>query len=296
MTKWFDEVTARRGLSVALTVTDSDPDRICERVLGRGHVRVRVTKTSRTVTPELRLELTSRWGLIRWHGGDSRSISIPLEIDSRLRPPHGEELTLPFTVVDNGIETIQVDLYADTQCLTLQPAIATATVLRDDSEPPDSAPDGNARGSNLFICYAREDKKWMKLFRRHLKPASTLGLVTWSDESIGPGESWRARIHAALESSSSALLLVSADFLASDFILQVELPYLLAAAKSKNTTLLPVLISSCLHLPTPLADVQWIGDPARPLDLLPPAERKREVTRICELVAEFAKRGPGERE
>jgi hypothetical protein len=76
----------------------------------------------------------------------------------------------------------------------------------------------------VFISYSHKDKKWCDLFKTMSKPLERyVGLTFWSDADIEPGRKWPEKIHAALESATVAVLLVSANFLASDFIADVEL-------------------------------------------------------------------------
>ena len=53
----------------------------------------------------------------------------------------------------------------------------------------------------------------------------------WDDTRIRPGSEWRSEIKQALERARAAVLLISADFLASDFIQDNELPPLLSLAR-----------------------------------------------------------------
>ena len=67
-----------------------------------------------------------------------------------------------------------------------------------------------------------------------------------------------------------AVLLVSADFLASDFIVDNELPPLLAAAELKGAVILSVIVSSCRFKQTEtLSQFQVVNPPTQPLNLLP---------------------------
>ncbi|MBK9045931.1 MAG: toll/interleukin-1 receptor domain-containing protein [Bacteroidetes bacterium] len=70
----------------------------------------------------------------------------------------------------------------------------------------------------------------------------------------------------AIKESSVAVLLVSADFLASDFISTNELPPLLKSAEKKGTTIIPVIIKPCRFLREPsISQFQAINDPMNPL-------------------------------
>jgi hypothetical protein len=72
-------------------------------------------------------------------------------------------------------------------------------------------------------------QKHLERLRKFLKPKHRDGLIdAWDDSRIKPGELWRGEIEAALDSACLFIMLVSADFGASDFIHRVELPRLLA--------------------------------------------------------------------
>jgi hypothetical protein len=71
----------------------------------------------------------------------------------------------------------------------------------------------------VFISYSRRDKKLMEELLAHMKPYVRSGSVTaWSDKQIVPGSKWLPEIQTALGKAGVALLLVSPQFLASDFI------------------------------------------------------------------------------
>src|SRR5687768_8381927 len=73
--------------------------------------------------------------------------------------------------------------------------------------------------TRVFVSYSHKDGKWLERLQVHLKPLIREGAITlWEDSQIAAGEDWRAVIRAELSSARVAILLISADFLASDFI------------------------------------------------------------------------------
>jgi TIR domain len=79
-----------------------------------------------------------------------------------------------------------------------------------------------------FVCYAHNDKVWIDRLRPHLEPlVGPHGLDVFIDTQIEPGTKWRRQIDDALESATIAIVFVSAEFLNSPFIQEVELPKLL---------------------------------------------------------------------
>jgi len=98
----------------------------------------------------------------------------------------------------------------------------------------------------VFICYSHKDSKWLQRLHVHLRPIEKPGMIDrWDDTRIRPGAKWRDEIKEAIERTRVAIMLISADFLASEFIMDNELPPLLQAAESEGVMILPVIISPC---------------------------------------------------
>jgi hypothetical protein len=101
------------------------------------------------------------------------------------------------------------------------------------------------------------------------------GMRVWSDALIGASRRWRPEIDDAIARAHVALLLVSPDFLASDFIMRMELPALIA----RGVPLVPVLLRACRYGDVAqLREVQWAHDPGREGPLAELKKRKVDGT------------------
>jgi hypothetical protein len=146
-----------------------------------------------------------------------------------------------------------------------------------------------ANRTTVFISYSHRDSEWLRRLQVHLSPLEReYGIEVWDDTRIEAGSYWQESISRALTSARVAVILVSADFLASRFIALNELPPLLAAAESDGVIIIPLLVSASRFLRTAsLAKFQAVNDPARPLVDLSRGEQERvldELSRRIELL------------
>ena len=152
---------------------------------------------------------------------------------------------------------------------------------------PGSQSAGEARNL-VFISYSHSDKDWLRHVETPLKAFS--GLNVWADPYIEVGGKWRRDISTALTRTCVGVLLVSPDFLASDFIRNEELPALLKDADAKSITLFPIPIRASNYKATPLAEYQFAHPPDRPLDRLRFPGRNAVFVRLAEQIAAAAQR------
>ncbi len=138
----------------------------------------------------------------------------------------------------------------------------------------------------VFISYSHKDIKWLERLRVHLRPIEREGIIDlWDDTKIVAGAQWKEAILDALESARVAVTLVSADFLASDFISQHELPTLLSRAAVGGTVILPIIISPCLFSDTGLSAFQAVNSPDKPLSAMAHSERERVLVNVASVIS-----------
>jgi tetratricopeptide (TPR) repeat protein len=134
----------------------------------------------------------------------------------------------------------------------------------------------------VFVSYSHEDKSWLKDLLTMLAPLERAGFLrAWSDGEIDPGQLWREEIQAAMAGARVGVFLVSQHSLASSFIMDVELPHFLEAAKQGRATILWALLSESLYEKTPFKDIQALHDLKRPLDSLRKTARAKALKSIC---------------
>jgi hypothetical protein len=115
-------------------------------------------------------------------------------------------------------------------------------------------------GIKVFISYSHKDEDLRDELDAHLKSLQRQKLIeTWHDRAISPGEEWRVKIDEELELADIILLLVSADFMASDYCYEKELERALERHKKKEARLIPIIVRA----------VNWEGSPFAELQALP---------------------------
>jgi len=109
----------------------------------------------------------------------------------------------------------------------------------------------------VFIIYSQKDKRYFHELHTHMARYEREKLVdVWDETKIAPGTKWHEEIKRTLDITRVAILLISANFLASSFIEKNILPPLLQAAESGGAIILPVILSDCIFEETSLHQFQ----------------------------------------
>ncbi|BAY78185.1 Miro domain-containing protein [Nostoc linckia NIES-25] len=139
--------------------------------------------------------------------------------------------------------------------------------------------------NQVFISYSHQDQQWLTKLQKHLKPMiRNQTFVAWDDSKIQPGAKWREEIEKALAAAKVAVLLVSPDFLASDFIADNELPPLLDAAEAEGLTIIWIPLTYSSYEETEIEKYQSAHPPNQPLNSLNSAQENRAWVDICKKI------------
>jgi len=113
----------------------------------------------------------------------------------------------------------------------------------------------------IFISYSRKDEPFKDALTTMLAGLNRRGIIdTWQDRLIEAGDEWNNSIQDAMNDCDLALLLVSADYLASRFIQEEEQPKLLKRRQEMQLRVIPIIVRPC----------QWKGEPVlKDLQVLP---------------------------
>jgi hypothetical protein len=168
--------------------------------------------------------------------------------------------------------------------LTPRPPLPSPSLPPGEGAPPPVVKVVSGR-DQVFISYSHVDEELMKELLVHLKPLRRSGAVTaWSDQQVASGAQWFQEIQKALSRARVAVLLVSPDFLASDFIHEHELGPLLKEAEAGGVRILWVTLRASAYKATALRDLQAVSKPGSPLAKLPKARRDEAWVRVCEVI------------
>jgi len=147
-------------------------------------------------------------------------------------------------------------------------------------------PSAEAAVNTVFISYSHQDRTFLDRLMVHLRPLEKEGLIDpWVDTRLQAGDKWKSEVESALNKARVAILMVTADFLASDFIVDNELPPILSNAESKGTRVIPVILKPCRFTRDKhLSRFQAINDPNSPLSTLPESKQESIYDSISEVV------------
>jgi len=143
---------------------------------------------------------------------------------------------------------------------------APGTPAGQKTETRLETPGGQRKEIEILICYAHEDERMRQGLEKQLLILQRQKVVKlWHDHQISPGSDWEQNIDHHLNSAHIILLLVSADFMASDYCYGVEMKRALERHESGEACVIPVILSFVNWQSTPLGKLQVLPREGKPV-------------------------------
>jgi tetratricopeptide (TPR) repeat protein len=118
----------------------------------------------------------------------------------------------------------------------------------------------------VFCSYAREDEEWLRKLETHLSLLKRQGLLSfWHNRLLAPGTDWAHSIDTHLETSAVILLLISSDFLASDYCYELEMQRALQRHEANLARVIPIIVRPCDWQSALFGKLQMLPRNGRPL-------------------------------
>ncbi|MEM8527384.1 MAG: SUMF1/EgtB/PvdO family nonheme iron enzyme [Bacteroidota bacterium] len=150
---------------------------------------------------------------------------------------------------------------------------------------------------NIFIAYSRKDKPFLDELRTHLRILQRNNTIQqiWYDGEIIAGQKWDEVIEAELEKADILLMLLSADFINSDYAYGKEMRQALERHERGEAIVIPIIARACAWDMTPLAELQAPIE-GKALGSATEAQRQDYYTRIIRDIAKAADQRRAEKE
>jgi len=118
----------------------------------------------------------------------------------------------------------------------------------------------------IFCSYSHKDEELKNELENHLSIFKRIGLIEiWTDRKILPGEHWQKRINEEIEIADLILLLVSSDFIASDYCFDIEIEKAVRQHKDGESIVVPIIIRDCDWEGAPFEHIQGLPTDMKPI-------------------------------
>jgi internalin A len=113
----------------------------------------------------------------------------------------------------------------------------------EGSRRREAEPERRPEGARVFISYSHMDEALRGELETHLKLLHRQGVISvWQDRKITAGTEWRGQIDKNLESAQIIVLLVSANFIASDYSWDTEMKVALRRHEQRTAQVVPIIL------------------------------------------------------
>ena len=119
---------------------------------------------------------------------------------------------------------------------------------------------------DVFISYSHKDRALRDELETHLSNLHRQGHISaWYDGDIVPGADWKTAILTHLNKAHLILLLISADFMASDFCYSIEMQQAIARHQANQARVIPIILRPTDWEDSPLADLKALPTDGKPV-------------------------------
>lgn len=148
--------------------------------------------------------------------------------------------------------------------------------------------------ATVFFSYSHADEALRDQLEKQLAILRRQGVIeTWHDRRIGAGVEWARAIDAHVQQDDIILLLVSPDFLASDYCYDKEMLRAVARHDAGEAIIIPVILRPCDWQGTPFAKLQAVPTDGRAITTWPDRDQAMlEVARAVRAAAGRAGTAP----
>jgi hypothetical protein len=157
-----------------------------------------------------------------------------------------------------------------------------------------TTPAASPAPTQLFISYSHKDEALREQLGTHLTLLRRQGVIQdWHDRRIGAGQEWAGAIDGHLNGADVILLLVSADFLASDYCYDLEMKRALERHDARDACVIPVILRPVDWQGAPFAKLQALPKDGKPVTSWPNADEAfTDVARGIRRALEDLRRRP----
>ena len=136
----------------------------------------------------------------------------------------------------------------------------------ESTRPQRKEPDSRNHSIRVFYSYSHRDERLRDQLETHLSALKRQDLIDeWHDRRITAGDEWRGQIDEHLEDADLILLLISPDFLASDYCYEKEMSRALEKHETKQARVIPVIVRPVDWDESPIRSLQALPTDARPV-------------------------------
>lgn len=142
---------------------------------------------------------------------------------------------------------------------------------------------------SVFFSYSHVDEGLRDQLEKQLAMLRRQGVIeTWHDRRIGAGAEWEAEIDRHVDADDIILLLVSPDFLASDYCYDREMLRAMERHETGEAIVIPVILRPCDWHAAPFGKLQAVPKDGKPVTLMP--DRDSALLEVAQAVRAAAKR------